>query len=83
MTHKERTLKFLRPEAETVFPIEEYRQRLNRVRSAMEFAGIDMLYLTSPEAVCYLSGYRAEWYQAQGPNPSLTLAPKSLLLSIS
>ena len=67
MTHKERTLKFLRPEAETVFPIEEYRQRLNRVRSAMEFAGIDMLYLTSPEAVCYLSGYRAEWYQAQGP----------------
>ena len=71
MTHKERTLKFLRPEAETVFPIEEYRQRLNRVRSAMEFAGIDMLYLTSPEAVCYLSGYRAEWYQAQGPK-SLT-----------
>ena len=67
MTHKERTLKFLRPEAETVFPIEEYRQRLNRARSAMEIAGIDMLYLTSPEAVCYLSGYRAEWYQAQGP----------------
>ena len=67
MTHKERTLRFLRPEAETVFPLEEYRQRLNRVRSAMELAGIDMLYLTSPEAVCYLSGYRAEWYQAQGP----------------
>ncbi|MDE0045820.1 MAG: Xaa-Pro peptidase family protein [bacterium] len=67
MTHKERTLRFLRPEAETVFTLDEYRRRLDRVRAAMAASDIETLYLTSPEAVCYLSGYRAEWYQAQGP----------------
>ena len=67
MTHKERTLRFLRPAAETVFTLDEYRRRLERVRAAMAAGNIDTLYLTSPEAVCYLSGYRAEWYQAQGP----------------
>ena len=67
MSHKERTLRFIRPEMETVFSLEEYRGRLERVRAAMAAASIDTLYLTSPEAICYLSGFRAEWYQAQGP----------------
>ena len=74
MTHKERTLRFIRPEMETVFSLEEYRERLQRVKAAMAGAKIDTLYLTSPEAVCYLSGYRAEWYQAQGPKSWLPVS---------
>ncbi len=74
MSHKERTLKYLRPEAETVFPVDEYRRRLDRVRREMAAAGVDVLYLTSPEAICYLSGFRAEWYQAQGPKAWLPVS---------
>jgi len=29
--------------------------------------GIDLLYLTAPESMCYISGYRSIWYEAQGP----------------
>ncbi len=67
MTHRERVLKFIRPEMETIFSLEEYAGRLERVKAGMAAAGLDLLYLTSPEAICYLSGFRAEWYQAQGP----------------
>jgi Xaa-Pro aminopeptidase len=28
---------------------------------------IDLVYLTSPEAVCWLHGFFASWYKAQGP----------------
>ncbi|MBT7648567.1 MAG: Xaa-Pro peptidase family protein [Alphaproteobacteria bacterium] len=74
MTHRERILNHIRPESEIVFSIEEYAQRLTRVRAGMAAAGIDTLYLTSPEAICYLSGYRAEWYQAQGPKSWLPVS---------
>ena len=67
MTHKQRVLTYCRPEMDIMFTCEEYRERLNRVRAAMEAAGVDLLYLSSPEAICYLSGFKAEWYQAQGP----------------
>ena len=67
MTNKQRVLRFCRPEMDTMFPVGEYRTRLRRVRAAMEEARVDLLYLSSPEAICYLSGFRAEWYQAQGP----------------
>ncbi len=73
-THKERILEFVRPEMETVFSLEEYAGRLERVKAGMAEAGIDMLYLTSPEAICYLSGFRAEWYQAQGPKSWLPVS---------
>jgi len=74
MTHKERILRFIRPDMETVFSLEEYAGRLTRVRQGMADAGIDVLYLTSPEAICYLSGFRAEWYQAQGPKSWLPVS---------
>ena len=74
MTHKERVLRFIRPEMETVFSLAEYAERLARVKRGMEEAGVDMLYLTSPEAICYLSGFRAEWYQAQGPKDWLPVS---------
>lgn len=49
------------------FTMEEYVARLERVREAMVRQGIDLLYLTAPESLYYLSGYQAEWYQAQSP----------------
>jgi Xaa-Pro aminopeptidase len=50
---------------ELPFPEEEYRGRLARVRAAMGAAEVDLLFLTSPEAVYYLTGFSCEWYQAQ------------------
>ena len=50
---------------ELSFPEEEFRGRLERVRAAMAEAKLDLLFLTSPEAVYYLTGFQCEWYQAQ------------------
>lgn len=55
------------PENETAFSKAEYADRLARLRRKMADAGIDMLYLMAPESMNYLSGYQAEWYQAQSP----------------
>lgn len=33
----------------------------------MDADGIDLLYLSAPESLCYVSGYTCEWYQAQSP----------------
>ena len=67
MTFKERTLKFGAPDSEVAFPREEYRRRLELVRQRMATAGIDLLYVTNPDHICYLSGYQAEWFQEGGP----------------
>ncbi|MEX2259095.1 MAG: Xaa-Pro peptidase family protein [Woeseia sp.] len=67
MTHKQRTLQFGVPDSEVPFPREEYERRLGNVRSRMADAGIDLLYVTNPDHICYLSGYQAEWFQAGGP----------------
>jgi len=45
----------------------EYRSRLDKLRTAMARAKIDMLWVTSPEVVCWLHGYFASWYKAQSP----------------
>lgn len=49
------------------FKVDEYRQRLDRVRARMAGDGLDLLWLTSPESLHYVSGYTCEWYQAQSP----------------
>ena len=67
ISNKQRTLQFCRPEPEISFSIAEYQQRLVNVRKAMAKAKLDLLFLSSPESLCYLSGYKAEWYQAFGP----------------
>ena len=67
MNNKERTLRMCRPEPEISFSLEEYKQRLTNIRSAMAAAKVDLLFLSSPESMCYVSGYKAEWYQAFGP----------------
>lgn len=55
------------PENESPFEASEYADRLTRLRARMAQARIDMLYLMAPESMYYLSGYQAEWYQAQSP----------------
>jgi Xaa-Pro aminopeptidase len=40
----------------------EYAARLAKVRDSMAAAGLDVLYVTSPPNVLYLSGYDAIWY---------------------
>src|SRR5262249_60588663 len=46
---------------ELAFGPDEYRSRLDRVRAAMASANLDLLFLSAPESICYLSGYQAEW----------------------
>lgn len=53
------------PEPSLPFSASEFASRLNRVREEMARAGIDLLYVTAPESIYYLSGYQALWYQAQ------------------
>jgi Xaa-Pro aminopeptidase len=55
------------PENEAPFAREEFQDRLAKLRRRMAVAGVDMLYLMAPESMYYLSGYQAEWYQAQSP----------------
>lgn len=50
---------------ERPFSGEEYDQRLQRTREMMAKQGIDLLYVTSPEGMCYYTGYQATWYWAQ------------------
>ena len=52
---------------EVPFTRDEYRDRLQRIRTRMAQDEIDLLYLTAPESMYYVSGYTCEWYQAQGP----------------
>lgn len=46
------------------FPLKEYQNRLNKVRKEMEARGIQMLYITSPESMYYISGLNMVWYTA-------------------
>jgi Xaa-Pro aminopeptidase len=65
ISDKEMILKHLSPPKEIPFSLNEYRQRLSRVRETMTRDKIDLLYLSAPESIFYISGYQAEWYQAQ------------------
>ncbi len=58
-----------RQHKETLFPDEEYKQRFHRIRHRMENNGVDLLFLTSPESLYYVSGFQCEWYQAQSGRP--------------
>ena len=49
------------------FGEEEFAGRLQRIRAAMARAGIDCLFLTSPESLYYVSGFQCMWYQAESP----------------
>ena len=55
------------PPRELPFTNEEYRQRLGRVRARVVDDDIDLLWLSAPESLFYVSGYACEWYQPQSP----------------
>ena len=54
-------------EPEVPFDEEEFAGRLQRIRAEMARAGIDCLFLTSPESLYYVSGYLCMWYQTESP----------------
>lgn len=45
----------------------EYLARQARLRELMAREGLDLIYATTPEVVCYLHGFRCGWYKANGP----------------
>jgi Xaa-Pro aminopeptidase len=47
------------------FSARVYRQRLQAIRAEMRREGIDLLFLSAPESICYVSGYAADWYRSQ------------------
>jgi Xaa-Pro aminopeptidase len=49
------------------FSLEEYQERRKRVRALMDSRGIDILYVTSPANLFYLTGYEAIWYPNRLP----------------
>jgi Xaa-Pro aminopeptidase len=55
------------PENEAPFSEQEFNDRLTKLRRRMAAAGVDLLFLTAPESMFYMSGYQALWYQAQSP----------------
>lgn len=51
----------------TAFPIEEYRGRIEATKARMRAAGIEVLWVTSPPNINYLTGYDAwSFYVHQG-----------------
>jgi Xaa-Pro aminopeptidase len=54
-------------EVERPFTDEEYRARVSRVRERMAEQGIDLLWVTTPDAICWLHGFFASWYKANSP----------------
>jgi len=65
--HRATVLERCQPALEVPFGRAEYRERLERIRARMAADGVDLLYLTSPESLFYVSGYTCEWYQTESP----------------
>lgn len=53
-------------EPDLAFGPQEYADRLRRVRTAMAQAGLDLLLVSAPDAMCWLHGYQARWYKSHG-----------------
>src|SRR3977135_3884169 len=53
--------------SQPAFEPAEYKARLRHVRKLMAGRKIDLLYVTTPEHICYLHGYFASWYKANSP----------------
>src|SRR5215207_4966876 len=54
-------------EQRLAFPPKEYTARLDKLCDLAAAAGIDLLWLTTPDAVCWLHGFLASWYKANSP----------------
>ena len=53
------------PTRDEAFSIEVYQRRLWNLQGKMQENGIDIALLVSPEAQCWLHGYKARWYRAE------------------
>jgi len=62
------------------FPESEYEERERRVREGMAARGIDVLYVTSPANVFYLTGYEAIWYPWRLPLGCVVVREPATLL---
>ena len=62
---KQRYRRSLNGEMEVPFSVREYQERLDRIRADMDALGLNLLYLSAPESICYVSGHQAQWYQGQ------------------
>src|SRR6185437_16102841 len=49
------------------FPLSEYRNRAERVRARMREREVDVLFVTSPANLCYLTGFESVWYPPRAP----------------
>ena len=49
------------------FSKEEYLGRIEKVCGLMHEQGIDLLWVTTPDAVCWLHGFLASWYKGNAP----------------
>jgi Xaa-Pro aminopeptidase len=49
------------------FPVAEYRDRAERVRRRMREREVDVLLVTSPPNLCYLTGFQSVWYPPRAP----------------
>lgn len=52
-------------EPRPAFSLAEYESRRRRLQAEAAGAGIDLLVLSSPDAMCWLHGYQSRWYRAQ------------------
>lgn len=56
----------MRKRDDLAFPMAEYERRLAELRSRMSSAGIDVMLTTTPENICYLTGFDSPghyWFQ--------------------
>lgn len=67
MSNREYVTRHCIPDPEVAFSKEEFAARLERIRAAMAAARIDLLFVSAPEGLYYVSGFLSEWYQAQSP----------------
>lgn len=49
------------------FPSSEYEDRWRRVRRELQHAELDMIFVSDPADLCYLTGYQLAWNQDAGP----------------
>jgi len=52
---------------EISFGEQEYLNRQRELRKLMVRDDIDLLYITNPDLICYLHGFRAGWYKGNAP----------------
>lgn len=54
-----------REDPRPAFSLAEYECRRRRLQLAATAAGLDLLVVSSPDAMCWLHGYQSRWYRAQ------------------